>query len=616
MKTLQNFFKTTITTTWATGTGNRYIATLPTPSTGWLVISPNSTSLREIVAYTATGTDGGGNYITVSARGVGGTTEQTHDIGESVRMNITAQHWADLYVDPIFTGTVTVPTPTNSTDAVTKAYADGIAVAGGADASTTVKGIAKASVAPASAANPIFVGDNDPRMLTQGENDAAAGTSGTPSSTNKYVTNDDTTGTGAVQRASVLANYSLSKTTFTAGAAITAGQAVAFSRYTQSDGGILLDNQTATFYSATTNQSQSFTVASNSNRALLVGVLSTSLPTNVTYNSVAMTLVDSQAMSGNTLYVYKLAAPATGTNNIVVTATGINGIMAASYYNVSQASLVEAFAKATAGTGSPTVNITTLSSGAFVHSFIGVSGLTGISSYSVTTSSKYNSTNSATSVNGTFTNPTVVSSTIGKFNETQTISIAGTQVGGSGFPGDGIIVVSLAPATAMTLGVVPTNATASTLNVAPINFVGFADATVAVGASVSVTTAGVVTGLSGLTPGEKYYLGTSNGTISTTSSTYGKEIGYALSATTLMISPQKTIGSPISKVVTYVYTAESDGFLTSQAIGGTFTIVGLVTQTAVTNASGSSVQIPLTGFIKRGSTYNFTGGGGNFYPLV
>lgn len=34
------------------------------------------------------------------------------------------------------------------------------------DASTTVKGISKLSVAPASPTNPIAVGDNDPRLIT------------------------------------------------------------------------------------------------------------------------------------------------------------------------------------------------------------------------------------------------------------------------------------------------------------------------------------------------------------------------------------------------------------------------------------------------------------------
>lgn len=102
-----------------------------------------------------------------------------------------------------YDGTATIST---ANQFATKAYVDGVAIAGGADASTTVKGITKMSVAPASASNPIAVGDNDPRVPTTGENDALAGTSGTPSSSNKYVTNDDTTGTGSVVRASVTTN--------------------------------------------------------------------------------------------------------------------------------------------------------------------------------------------------------------------------------------------------------------------------------------------------------------------------------------------------------------------------------------------------------------------------
>lgn len=61
------------------------------------------------------------------------------------------------------------------------------------DASTTVAGKSKLSVAPASATDPIAVGDNDTRVPSQSENDALAGTSGTPSSSNKYVTADDVT---------------------------------------------------------------------------------------------------------------------------------------------------------------------------------------------------------------------------------------------------------------------------------------------------------------------------------------------------------------------------------------------------------------------------------------
>ena len=99
LKKLENFFKTTISSAWATGTGNRYIAILPTESTGRLVINPANSTKREIIEYSAKGTDGGGNYITVSARGVGGTTDQAHDIGEAVRSNITAEFIDDIQTE-------------------------------------------------------------------------------------------------------------------------------------------------------------------------------------------------------------------------------------------------------------------------------------------------------------------------------------------------------------------------------------------------------------------------------------------------------------------------------------------------------------------------------------
>ncbi len=89
---------------------------------------------------------------------------------------------------------------TNDNEFSTKAYVDGIAIAGSPDASTTTKGISEMSTAPVSATEPIAVGDNDPRVPTQDENDAMVGTSGTPSSTNKFVTNDDTSATSVISK--------------------------------------------------------------------------------------------------------------------------------------------------------------------------------------------------------------------------------------------------------------------------------------------------------------------------------------------------------------------------------------------------------------------------------
>ncbi len=104
--------------------------------------------------------------------------------------------------------------PLAADDLTDKEYVDGVAIAGAPDASTTVKGIGKTSVAPVSSTNPIFVGDNDGRVPTQSENDALVGTSGTPSTSNKYVTNDDTTGTGSVVRNSVVSGIVASITKF------------------------------------------------------------------------------------------------------------------------------------------------------------------------------------------------------------------------------------------------------------------------------------------------------------------------------------------------------------------------------------------------------------------
>ncbi len=62
----------------------------------------------------------------------------------------------------------------------------------GVSAATTAKlGSVKMSVVPVDAASPIAVGDNDTRVPSQSENDALTGTSGTPSSTNEYVTRVD-----------------------------------------------------------------------------------------------------------------------------------------------------------------------------------------------------------------------------------------------------------------------------------------------------------------------------------------------------------------------------------------------------------------------------------------
>lgn len=280
VKQVQNFYKDTVKTAWTAGAGNFYVSTAkPTVAPGFLVVSPGDASKREIIYYTATGTDGGGDYITVSSaahRGLGGTTAQAHAVSEKIRMNLTAQNWQEV-IDELATKYgpgITVPTPTLPGDTVNKDYADSLAIAGSPNASTSVKGISKLTATPMKSlgtatitiatpgvitlashgliagdtielttsgalptglsasttyfvistgltandfqvslsnggaaintsgsqsgthtlyrTTPYAVGDQDGRMLTQAQNDAADGESGTPSSTNKFETKNDT----------------------------------------------------------------------------------------------------------------------------------------------------------------------------------------------------------------------------------------------------------------------------------------------------------------------------------------------------------------------------------------------------------------------------------------
>jgi hypothetical protein len=124
------------------------------------------------------------NIKSVSRQGVETTgVARAHRIGASV----TITDFAHIkYINDLLDGTTKLnassPYEYDATASITlanqlatKAYVDGVAIAGGADASTTVKGITKLSTAPASPTEPIAVGTNDTRVPTQGENDALVG---------------------------------------------------------------------------------------------------------------------------------------------------------------------------------------------------------------------------------------------------------------------------------------------------------------------------------------------------------------------------------------------------------------------------------------------------------
>lgn len=115
MKQVQDFYKATITQDWSIGTGIFYVSVKPTITEGWLYVSPNNPALREQIYYNGVGTDGNGDYITVTQRGMGSTDEQTHTIGEPVRMNVGEgyiEYLTDAIEDIIAAGTPDADTST------------------------------------------------------------------------------------------------------------------------------------------------------------------------------------------------------------------------------------------------------------------------------------------------------------------------------------------------------------------------------------------------------------------------------------------------------------------------------------------------------------------------
>lgn len=103
--------------------------------------------------------------------------------------------YASLVNDQTFSGSnsfslaVGGQIPTSAGQLATKGYVDGVAIAGGAKASTTVFGITELSVAPVTASVPIAVGTNDTRVPTASEALALVSDTGSAglSSTNTYV---------------------------------------------------------------------------------------------------------------------------------------------------------------------------------------------------------------------------------------------------------------------------------------------------------------------------------------------------------------------------------------------------------------------------------------------
>lgn len=195
-----------------------------TLSGDYILTIDEGTNLEEHILVTLSGASGSGATRGLSR--VDMTTSKTankheHDRGASVKItnaSLLKVHRAldgdeTIDADLAFnsndiTGVNSIdglatPNVSETTKAANVQYVIDTALAGATDASDANKGVAKLSVSPVSPTDPIAVGDNDPRVPTADENNALAGTSGTPTTANPYVTQNDTTNGATITAATI-----------------------------------------------------------------------------------------------------------------------------------------------------------------------------------------------------------------------------------------------------------------------------------------------------------------------------------------------------------------------------------------------------------------------------
>ncbi len=206
---------------------------------GFITLEPD-TNNEEAATFTGITANANGTYTFTGVKTIiakdpytetSGLVRQ-HSGGTKVVVTDNVGFWntfANKTNDETITGIWTAPTGGTGAQIATATDIANAVIGASGTATNTTFGTVKLSVAAASVPNPIAVGDNDTRVPTQGENDALVGTSGTPSTTNKYVTNDDTdTAATASKVARRLAGGNLTVVTETPGNNTTNAASTAF----------------------------------------------------------------------------------------------------------------------------------------------------------------------------------------------------------------------------------------------------------------------------------------------------------------------------------------------------------------------------------------------------
>ena len=474
---------------------------------GYITLEPNTSNAEQatfsgVVAnangtYTLTGIKNStSRYPYTQSSGL----KKQHSGGTTLIISDTAAFWAtpaDLGNDATITGIYTFATgatpiitdaPTTATQAANKGYVDGVAIAGGANASSTVKGISKLSLDPVAPTNPIAVGDNDTRVppvntstMTANQVAALAGT-GTPNgTTGKYVTNDDTTGTGSIQRTSLLPVLSAS---FQRGETINGGTTPV---------PVMIMNDLSQSSSDITGQLSFGAVASNPGK-------------------IGIKFIPQGTITSTTLQVY-LSKSGTPSDNVVIT------IQTDSAGAPSGTPISNGTANNIAGTG--LTGSAVLTTATFASPFTLAANTTywivASRSGSLSNTDNYN-------MWGDTTSKAYANFAQYIYNGTSWVNNASNY----------IPYFSITPATGTSYSVWRADANALPASVMR-RYDGFVTDNGAIGTSTSVKFGGILSGFVGLTQGSTYYVSDTVGTIQTSAGTATLKVGVAISPTQLLM---------------------------------------------------------------------------------
>jgi hypothetical protein len=328
----------------------------------------------------------------------------------------------------------------------------------------------------------------------------------------------------------------LADATQLAGENLTALQAVSAGWY-QTDGGVKFDAKINGAGAATSIGSPSITIGANTNRiAIIVVGAATQTIGTPTLNGVAFTQIDANATGLNS-YIGYLVAPATGAQTIACSFGGSTAFSYAvySYYNAKQTGEPDAHTIVAQSTNTGTTTTTPVLAGTLLFGWFMQYGTGAQSDIGAPAGAGNNRIYSSAGVNNfcTSTGDNGIDPTI----DAQIVSFSsGTQPTQLG-------ALTIAPVTAPSYGYVVKSSAANGSSYASplattsrINFLGFVTNSPTATQAATIQIAGVMTGLSGLSPMKTCYLSNTLGTISTTAGTNSRKVGIALTATTMLIT--------------------------------------------------------------------------------